>query len=107
MTDERMGGILAAMDEAVQRMRKDGVTVEPFWTSKPDEDPEAWDVMAVRYLDRNGPVSKDLTDGSVKAGLDRLERRGLVEPELRDGGQFWRLTVEGRYLATVADVMES
>jgi hypothetical protein len=66
--------------------------------------------MAVRYLDRNGPVSKDLTDGSVKAGLDRLERRGLAElMPLRGvrGDRLWTLTAEGQDLATVSDVMDS
>ena len=97
------------MEDALEKMRKEGVTVDPnwFWTSDPGENPSAWDRMAVRYLMKSLPVAKSLADGALKDGFDRLETMGLVELCVETGERCWRLTPDGRDLATVAEVMES
>ena len=95
------------MTAALEKMRKEGITVESFWTSDPDENPDGWDAAACRYVASNGPLMKDLTDGAFKGAFDRLERKDLVVLWTGDGGDRWTLTDAGRNLATVSEVMES
>ena len=108
--DEALNNILDDMDLVLEKMVERGVTVDPFWTSNPEKDPKGWTDWvpgAVRYIAKNEPMSKDLTDGALGDWLERLESIGYVKLENIGGEKYWKLTPAGRDLAIVAEVMDS